>query len=244
MKHYAPRCSPVLPTGTILEPENAPPRGGYYPPPGSISGRGMGNQSFRLPPRRCFGEHHTCLFLAALLWGTLAAVVPNGSSSNLSARPPLERRARREEVRRRLIRGDRVSEIAEQVAGMHGVSPRMIFKDIRLIRRKIMRGDPTMALRQVQALEGYARDLESLGPTGLESAADVRFKIARLLGMGTTSHVVNVDARTVSVQAPVIDSALIAAALAQLGSVAALPTNGHVVDATVVARNGDANGNA
>ncbi len=121
-------------------------------------------------------------------------------TSNLAPRPPLERRARREEVLRRLVRGDRVTEIAEQVAGMHGVSPRMVHKDIRLLRRRILRGDATMPLRQVQAMEGYARDLAS-APAGLEAAGMMRYRIGKLLGMGSASRTLNLnlDARSQTV---------------------------------------------
>ncbi len=59
-----------------------------------------------------------------------------------------------------------------------------------------------------------------------------------MMGLGARGSTVNIDARSVTVNAPVIDSVLIASALTQLATVAALPTNGKVHEAEVVERNG------
>jgi len=88
--------------------------------------------------------------------------------------------------------------IAELVSEVHGVSARMVWMDMRLVRRRWeaeeSRRSGERRSRQIHALERNARVCYAAGDVAGER--DARWKIGKLLGMGNPAPVVPPPAST------------------------------------------------
>lgn len=127
-----------------------------------------------------------------------AADVQERSSSPLALRNPMAptlphlRRGRRADVETRLLKNQRPTLIAEEVAKEWQVSSRVVWKDMGLIRKRWDREDTRRAHerrgRVLRRMEGAAVALYGAGEPDTASLVD--YRLGRLLGLGGNAKAV------------------------------------------------------